>query len=617
MGNVGGEPVTTRPVLIFDGRCGFCRFSVAWLHARTGDAVEYLPAEDTGARFPALSPGALARAVHLVEPDGRMSTAAEAVFRTLQLGAGRRLPLAVYSHVPLARPVAELGYRVVALSRPILTPLMRVLYGRDLAPSTYHTTRRVLERGLAAIYLIAFLSLWVQIIGLVGERGILPAGEFLRAVEQRAGASRFELYPTLAWFGSSDRALHLMCGGGVALSLLALLRVLPGQCFLGMWVLYLSLTIVGQTFLHFQWDSLLLEAGLLAVFLAPWRIIARRGAEPPPSRCFIWLFRCLLFRLMFLSGMTKLLSGDHSWRDLTALNYHYWTQCIPNRLAWYVDKLPEAVGKFSIASMFFIELVLPFFIFLPRVPRLLAFWGLTLLQVMIILTGNYNFFNWLTIVLCFSLLDDRAWIRVWPKGALTAPAQSTRRWWLWTTRAVRMPVALVIVLVSTLHLWGTLTKYDRLPAWAMTVVRGASPFRSCNSYGLFRVMTKSRPEIIIEGSRDGREWKAYEFWWKPGDLGRAPGYCAPHQPRLDWQMWFAALGDYRRNGWLLQLMDRFLENEPAVLRLIRFNPFPDEPPRYVRAVAWDYRFTTWAERAATGDWWHREKQRPYAPVRRR
>lgn len=617
MDTAGGEPASARPVLIFDGQCGFCRFSVAWLRARTGSAVEYLAAADVGERFPTLSRNALARAVHLVESDGRTSSAAEAIVRTLRLGADRRLPLAIYSRVPLVRPIAELGYRIIARCRPILTPLMGMLYGRDPAPSTYFTTRRMLERGLAGIYLIAFLSLWVQIIGLVGERGILPASEFLRAVEQRVGASRFELYPTLAWFGSGDRALHLMCGGGVALSVLALLRVLPGPCFLGMWVLYLSLTVVGQTFLHFQWDSLLLEAGLLAVFLAPWRFVARRGAEPPPSRCFIWLFRWLLFRLMFLSGMTKVLSGDTSWHDLTALNFHYWTQCIPNRLSWYVDKLPEAFDKFSVAAMFFIELVLPFFIFLPRIPRLLAFWGLMLLQVTIILTGNYNFFNWLTIVLCFSLVDDRAWSRIrsdrWPRE----PMRPSRDWWLWLTRVVRLPVALAIVLVSTLHVWGTLAKYERLPSWAGRVIRTAGPFRSCNSYGLFRVMTRSRPEIIIEGSRDGREWKAYEFWWKPGDLGRAPGYCAPHQPRLDWQMWFAALGNHQRNAWLLRLMDRLLENEPTVLRLIRFNPFPNEPPRFVRAVAWDYRFTTSAERAATGNWWHREKQRAYAPVRRR
>ena len=477
---------------------------------------------------------------------------------------------------------------------------------------TWYIARWLFLRALAAVYLIAFVSLWIQIIGLVGHRGILPAEEFLQLIRSRLGPERFWLVPTLCWLNPSDAFLHLLCGIGSCAALLLLCDLAPVPLLILLWAVYLSLVTVCRDFLGFQWDNLLLEAGFLAIALAPLRLRPHLARASPPSPIALWLCRWLLFRLMFSSGLVKLLSGDATWRHLTALTYHYETQPLPTWMSWYAHHLPMWFHQASCLAMFIIELGAPWLIFGPRRARGMACGLLVGLQLLILATGNYCFFNLLALALCLLLIDDAMWPQRM-RSALEAGDRASatarpRRWPVWMVG----PIAAILVASTTVQMgfrW-------RMP-WAVpfTVIeRFTAPFRTTNAYGLFAVMTTTRPEIILEGSRDGEHWRAYEFPYKPGEVHRRPRFVAPHQPRLDWQMWFAALGSYRDHPWFLSLCDRILRGSPDVLALLASDPFPDAPPRYLRAVLYTYSFTDAATRKADGAWWRREFEGLYCPV---
>ena len=478
---------------------------------------------------------------------------------------------------------------------------------------TFRVGNDLFLRSVGLCYLVAFVSLWVQVDGLVGSRGILPIGEFLDYVRRNVGAGRFALLPTLCWLDSSDGFLHFLCGSGMLAALAVVAGLLPAAALLVCWVFYLSLCVAGQVFLEFQWDALLLEAGLLALLSAPLCLRLRRAQRPPPPVA-LWLQRWLLFRLMFSSGFVKLSSGDASWWSLTALRRHYETQPLPPWTAWFMHQLPPWFQTASCAVMFVIELIVPFFIFGPRRLRLAAFWAFVGFQAAIAATGNYAFFNMLAAALALTLIDDDSfperWRRLWPAPAEVSPP---RRWAVWPAWALA-PFVAVIGAVSAVLMWNMVLRPASWPAPVVSLVRAVAPFRSVNGYGLFAVMTIERPEIVLEGSDDGEEWKPYAFPWKPGDPTRRPRFVAPHQPRLDWQMWFAALQGYGESPWLEGLEARVLEGSPPVLRLFSGNPFPDHPPRYLRTMLYDYRFTDFAERRATGAWWRREARGPFGPV---
>ena len=463
-------------------------------------------------------------------------------------------------------------------------------------------------RALALIYLAAFWSLHTQAIGLAGRNGIVPAHQFMSNVrahadQQQLGVSRYLLEPTLSWFSASDSFLRGLCVTGIVASVLLLAGVASPICLVALWLLYLSLTNVCGVFLQFQWDNLLLETGFLAIFLGPFNFFSRPARERNPSMIIVWLMRWLLFRLMFQSGCVKLLSGDPMWRDLTALTVHYETQPLPTWIGWYAHQLPLWAHKGSCAVMFFIELAVPFLIFTPRRFRIWALPPLVGLQVVILLTGNYCFFNWLTIALCLFLLDDRMLMLPLPAFA---PLPRRKR----LARNIGFGViAAFIGLLSLLPL-ASMFGFRGWPKSIVALYQAAAPFRSVNSYGLFAVMTPSRPEIFVEGSNDGQTWLAYQFKYKPEELDRRPRFVAPHQPRLDWQMWFAALGDYRSNPWFVNFCVRLLQGQREVLALLEKNPFPNAPPKFIRATVYDYRFTKLGSR----DWWRRERKGEYLPA---
>lgn len=480
--------------------------------------------------------------------------------------------------------------------------------------SEYLIARWLFLRVLGIIYLIAFISLWVQVKGLMGGGGILPAREYLDALRPHYGPERYSIIPTVFWFGASDVALQLACGLGALAAVLLVLGIAPLPCLVVLWVLYLSLTSVGRDFLSFQWDVLLLEVGFLAIFLAPLGFLPGLAQETAVPPLILLLFWWLLFRFMFESGIVKLLSGDSSWKDLSALDYHYFTQPLPVWTSWYMHHLPAWFQRLSTLFMYAVELLLPFLLFTVRPLKLVAVAGIALLNLLIFATGNYTFFNLLTVTLCILALDDGVWFALLPQsflnvvGDAAAPAPLPP-WWLGACALV----ALLYLCVSVPQFLRTALPSMPMPRVLLALESAVQPLRSINRYGLFRVMTKTRMEIVVEGSDDGVTWRAYEFRHKPGDLARRPDFVEPHQPRLDWQMWFAALGNFHSEPWFQAFLIRLLEGSPDVLALLGNNPFPDSPPRYVRALIYEYGFTSAAERKQTGHWWHRGEPRIYAP----
>jgi predicted DCC family thiol-disulfide oxidoreductase YuxK len=597
-----------RPLAIFDGDCGFCRQWIARWTARTGPRVDFAPSQEVAHRFPEVPKEAFARAFQLVLPDGRVLEGAAAVLGTLERAPGNGELSAVYARVPGFAACSELAYRAVAGHRPAAAALTRFFWGRSVEKPTYFGASAVFLRALGLCYLAAFVSLWVQVDGLVGARGILPVGQFLDWVRAQTGSERYWLLPTLCWLSSSDAFLHLLCGGGAFAALLLVVGLAPAASAAAAWLLYLSLTIAGQVFLEFQWDHLLLETGFLAIFLvSPRRGRFRSGLAASPVALF--LLRWLLFRLMFSSGWVKLASGDPAWRNLSALRFYYETQPLPPWTAWFTHQCPPWFQTVSALFLFFVELVMPFLFFAPRRLRLFAFRATVLLQLLIAATGNYGFFNLLALALALLLVGDQSLPQQWRRAA-EATAGPPRPW----PSLVLVPLTCVAIFASSVEFAATLDRALALPRPVVAAERRLGAFRSFNRYGLFMVMTTERPEIVIEGSDDGAAWRPYAFYWKPGDVAGRPRFVAPHQPRLDWQMWFAALGSPEENPWLVQFLGRLLEGAPQVEGLLAANPFPDHPPRYVRATLYDYRFTDTAERRRTGAWWRRRPLGLYGPV---
>lgn len=587
------QPSRAKPLLLYDGTCGFCKIWVEYWKRITGGHVDYASSQERGGEFPDISKDDFARSVQLVLPEGTVLNGAKAVFTTLGY-AGKTWPLWMYGNVPTFAPASETAYRLIATHRNFGFRATALLFGKAIQPSTFHLTNCLFLRLLGLVYLFAFLSLGLQADGLIGSGGIAPASRYLGAVAEALGGRAYFRLPTVFWAGSSDGMILGVCYAGVALGAAVFCGLSWRLALAALYLLYLSVTSVGQEFLSFQWDALLLEAGFLAIFLAG-------------SRTVVWLFRWLLFRLVFLSGCVKLLSHDPNWRNLTALDYHYFTQPLPTPIAWYLAQLPGWFQRGSTAFVFFAELAAPFLIFAPRRLRHFGAGVMIALQILILLSGNYAYFNLLTLALCVFLFDDRALSGIPVLWRLAKPAPAAGR----AMRAVTTGVAVVVLTLGGTGLLETFA--GSAPAPLQFLQSRAAPFEIVNSYGLFAVMTTTRIEILVQGSDDGVLWKDYDFPYKPGPLQRAPRWVAPFQPRLDWQMWFAALGNYQSNPWFVHLLRQLLEGSPAPLKLLRENPFPGRPPKYVRALAYEYRFTGWQERRKTGDWWTRTPRGYYVP----
>ena len=464
-----------------------------------------------------------------------------------------------------------------------------------LALTTVALPAWIFRRLLGLAYLCAFWSLLVQLRGLFGSHGILPASEYMDVVRswtaaEGLGLARFHAVPTLFWISSSDRFVHAVCVLGVVAAVLLSLGFVPLVAAVTAWTAYLSLMSIGQDFLSFQWDALLLETGFLALFVAPARWRDRLRDAPPPMRPAVWLLLWLLFRLMVASGAVKLTSGDPTWRALTALRFHFETQPLPTPIAWYVHQAPAWLLDAMCAAVIGIELLAPFLILGTRRMRIAGFALLGGLQAAIAVTGNYAWFNLLAAALCVFMLDDAMFGYTPPATRHSAPA-----------RAAVVVAAVLTVPVSVVSFAWALGVRPA-PSPVLNALTGAiAPFHIANRYGLFAVMTTTRDEIVVEGSDDGVEWRPYEFKYKPGDVDRRPPWVAPHQPRLDWQMWFAALGGDDSEPWFRRFLDRLLEASPDVLGLLAHDPFNGRPPGFIRARLVRYRFSSGGPQ-----WWTSE-----------
>ncbi|MGZ3454849.1 MAG: lipase maturation factor family protein [Polyangiales bacterium] len=453
--------------------------------------------------------------------------------------------------------------------------------------------RSLFLRALGGVWFAAFTSLGAQVLGLYGKRGILPVRELLDAADSTLGKQRARRhYPSLFWLSASDRALVGACRAGQAASLLLMAGVAPRSTLFACWALYGSFVITGRDFLSFQWDILLLETTAHAF------VIAGPKDESPPWHSVL-LMRWLSARFFYEAGVAKVDSHDPTWSTLTACYYHYETQPLPTLPGWYAHQLPRRAQRLSTALALDIEQYAPFLTLEPRRRRLLGFPLLAGLQAGIALTGNYGFFNPLSIALALFALDDRALPGRARKSRKTGPV-----------RSVLMAIGEGLLFAAGLATH--LQRYTdaRVPRPLAAIADKLSELRSMASYGLFASMTTERREIAIEGSDDGEHWSEYRFRYKPNDERDAPKFVAPHMPRLDWQMWFAALSPPPR--WFSRFLQRVLEGSPDVLGLFERVPF-EHPPRFVRAVVYDQRFTDIETREKTGEYWKRKRLGLYFP----
>ena len=529
---------------------------------------------------------------------------------------------------------------------------IRWLFDSEHGASNRLIPRWLFLRALGCIYFSAFFSLVFQIRGLIGSEGILPANEYLRAVAHSLGYSRGLWFaPTLLWLASGPHMLAALCWAGMGASLLLVLNVWPrgmlGICF----VCFLSFVSAAQDFSGYQSDGMLLEAGFIALFFSAPGFRPGMGLAAPPSRASLFLLQWEWFRIYFESGVAKIIGGDSEWRNFTAMDEYYQNGPLPTWIGWYVQHLPRWFHASTVFATLALELGLVWMLFLPRRWRIVCFFIVTPWELGIIFTANYTFLNYLVLTLGLLLLDDRfvrqflpqRWRGLFvasatrgPEGNPTVseageldevgeaspePARSQQSRWQSSRGSLRQPVRILklsfVTVVLSWIFYATAVELIWM-FWALPLptapVEAIEPFRIANRYGLFGIMTRGRYEIEFQGSEDGKTWVAYPFRYKPQDVSTRPGIYAPYQPRFDWNLWFASLGSWRDYPIVPSTEVRLLSNDKDVLALFEKNPFPHEPPRQVRAVIWQYWFTTMSEKRTQGLWWRRQFLGLYAPT---
>ncbi|HTQ61901.1 MAG TPA: lipase maturation factor family protein [Candidatus Solibacter sp.] len=530
---------------------------------------------------------------------------------------------------------------------------IRWLFDSQNGPSGRFFARWIFLRALGVIYFSAFFSLVFQIRGLVGSAGILPAGEYLKNIASQVGYARYWYAPTVLWFSSGSHMLVALCWVGLAAAVLLIFNVWPRCMLVVCFVCFLSFVSAAGDFSGYQSDGMLLEAGFLSLFFAPTGFRPGFGEMRPPVRASLYLLLWEWFRIYFESGVAKIMSGDPEWRRFTALDEYYQNGPLPTWIGWYVQHLPHWFHAATAFLTLALELVLIWASFLPRRIRIALFFVVTPWQIGIILTANYTFLNYLVLMLGFLLLDDRFLTRFfpaqWKKPVLNRATSSasepnalgedalsileppavpytsevnaeskslSEKCKTIHSRLSPVRVAVVAIILSWIFyatsvqmIW--MISPVPLPATPVSLLE---PFRIANRYGLFAVMTRGRYEIEFQGSNDGKTWVAYPFRHKPQELDKAPGIYAPYQPRFDWNLWFASLGDWHDNPMVLRTESRLLSNDPDVIALFSRNPFTEAPPKEVRAVLWQYWFTSLAEKREQGLWWRRQFVGLYAPA---
>jgi lipase maturation factor 1 len=503
------------------------------------------------------------------------------------------------------------------------------LFDGQRGTSNRQIPRWIFLRALGLIYFSAFFSLIFQIRGLIGPAGILPAGSYLEAVAQSFGHwQRLWYAPTVLWWSSGPLMLNTLCSVGMLAALLLAFNLWPRAMLAICFVCFLSFVSAAQDFSGYQSDGMLLEAGFISLFFAPAGFRPGLGGRHPVSRASLFLLQWEWFRIYFESGVVKILSGDPEWRHFTAIDEYYQNGPLPTWIGWYVQHLPHGFHAATVYATLGLELGLVWMLFLPRRWRIWCFFIVTPWQISVILTANYTFLNYLVLMLGVLLLDDRFvlktlranWRVRWaaqispPEGPRTIHRPGSSRGFphYWHALGLTMSTVLlawIFYATTAEFIW----IFNRLPL-PSSPVAALEPFRIANQYGLFAVMTRQRYEIEFQGSADGENWVAYPFLYKPQQLNQAPRIYAPYQPRFDWNLWFASLGGWREYPIVPNTEIELLANDQDVLALFAGNPFPQQPPRQIRTVLWQYWFTTMAEKRASGMWWRRQALGLYAPT---
>ena len=507
--------------------------------------------------------------------------------------------------------------------------------------SDHQISRWIFLRALGLIYFSAFYSLIFQVRGLNGPRGILPATEYLAQVERGLGPLRLWFAPTLLWFSSSSHTLMALCWAGIVASLLVVANVWPRAMLVSCFVCFLSFVSTAGDFSGYQSDGMLLEAGFISLFFVPGGFFPGWGNGWLPPRASLFLLLWEWFRIYFESGVVKLASGDQQWHRLTAMDEYYQNGPLPTWIGWYVQHLPHWFQASTVVATLAMELVLVWMLFLPRRWRVVCFFLVTLWQIVVIMTANYAFLNYIVLALGFLLLDDRFLVRFvptrWRAGLpVIDEARREREGDLFDDESSRtsdaaprvraapiiqhfraLRLAMITLALSWVFYATTLPMLQMF--WrGIPLLEGPitalEPFRIANQYGLFAVMTPHRYEIEFQGSNDGKTWVAYPFRYKPQDVTKSPGIYAPYQPRFDWNLWFASLGSWSQYPIVPRTEELLLINDSDVLQLFAGNPFPDKPPQMVRAVLWQYWFSTMQEKRTQGIWWRRQLLGTYAPT---
>jgi hypothetical protein len=500
------------------------------------------------------------------------------------------------------------------------------LFDARLGPSDHLKARWLFLRALAVIYFSAFYSLLFQIHGLIGPEGILPAQSYLHTVAQSLGHwERFWYVPSVLWFSSGSGMLGALCWIGMVASILLFLNLWPRGMLAICFVLFLSFVSAAQDFSSYQSDGMLLEAGFISLFFSHRRVRPGLGANHPPIRASLFLLQWEWFRIYFESGVVKLLSGDPQWRNFTAMDEYYQNGPLPTWIGWYAQHLPHWFHAGTVYATLAMELGIVWMLFLPRRWRIVCFFIVTPWQIGVILTANYAFLNYLVLCMGILLLDDGFLSYLSPgklKNRFQMPADcgtrtdaSARSWPEALRRSWKVAGLAVSAMMLTWIAYATTAEMMllRVPLPRMPII-ALEPFRIANQYGLFAVMTRGRYEIEFQGSLDGQNWIAYPFRYKPQALNEAPRIYAPYQPRFDWNLWFASLGSWREYSLVPSTELKLLSNDKEVLKLFAGNPFSQQPPQQIRALLWQYWFTSMAEKRSTGMWWRRELLGLYAPT---
>ena len=543
--------------MVWDGDCDFCKKFAERFQEISKNAVEFIPNQELHKKYPGAPKYDYQSSVYFLTKESS-AKGAEAVFN-FYYSIEKKWPKRLYDKFSFLANISEFFYRVVASNRKIFSLLGKLFYGDNFLSDTYKISSWVFGRALGLASVIAFLSLFVQTGLLIGSEGIIPFTSELNQIESFITKSNLDIpkwyaKPTLLWFFQNDLWLYTILITGILASISLFVGLIPHISILVAWICYLSVAVVSEPFLNFQWDALLLETFFLSILFVPWKVFDSKNDHNGPSRIGLWLLWLLIIKLMFQSGLVKFTffgaDGSNTWRDLTALNYHYWTQPIPSWISYYVDKLPLVFDKLSLVFTYFCELFVPFLIFLPRRARRFSGIMLITFQFLIILTGNYGFFNLLTIIICFTLFDDQYLKHFLSKWAENHNTSENIELYHEKLKYIISILVLLCFISTTIFfvkrdLRGSalnqVTTSNQPSAFEKKILEIAQVSRSMNAYGLFRVMTKTRPEIKIELQSENGEWHPVIFKYKPGDERKRPLFFFPHMPRLDWQIWFEAL----------------------------------------------------------------------------